>query len=70
MRTDAVLGVFVVGLAVLMIGVVKEFNVALLVIGGLLMLGAVAATARQRRTGPDPEVTLRPGGKGRPWRRD
>ena len=69
MRTDAVLGVFVVGLAVLMIGVVKEFNVALLVIGGLVMLGAVAATARQRRTGPDPEVTLRPGGEGRPWRR-
>lgn len=67
-RTDAALGVFVVGLAVLMIGVVKEFNVALLVIGGLLMLGSVAATAR-RRTGPDPEVTLRPGGNDRPWRR-
>ena len=66
---DAALGVFVVGLAVLMIGVVKEFNVALLVIGGLIMLGSVAATARQRRTGPDPEVTLRPGGKDRPWRR-
>lgn len=69
MRTDAVLGVFVVGLAVLMIGVVKEFNVALLVVGGLIMLGAVAATARQRRTGPDPKVTLRPGGEGRPWRK-
>jgi cytochrome c biogenesis protein ResB len=68
-KADAALGVFVVGLAVLMIGVVKEFNVALLVIGGLLMLGSVAATARQRRTGPDPEVTLRPGGKDRPWRR-
>jgi len=69
MRTDAALGVFVVGLAVLMIGVVKEFNVALLVIGGLIMLGAVAATARQRRTGPDPEVTLKPGSEGRPWRK-
>lgn len=34
-----------------------------------LIVGAVAATARQRRTGPDPEVTLRPGGDGRPWRR-
>lgn len=67
-RSDAALGVFVVGLAVLMIGVVKEFSVVLLVIGGLLMLGAVAATARQRRTGPDPDVTLRPGGKDRPWR--
>ena len=69
MRTDAALGVFVVGLAVLMIGVVKEFNVALLVIGGLVMLGSVAATTRQRHTGPDPEVTLRPGGKDRPWRK-
>lgn len=68
-KADAALGVFVVGLAVLMIGVVKEFNVALLVIGGLLMLGSVAATARQRRTGPAPDVTLRPGGKDRPWRR-
>ncbi|MFD6025690.1 hypothetical protein [Streptomyces griseoluteus] len=64
-----VLGVFAVGLTVLMIGVAMEFNVVLLVIGGLLMLGAVAATAQQRRTGPDPEVTLRPGGDGRPWRR-
>ncbi|MFJ8603404.1 hypothetical protein ACIREM_32800 [Streptomyces shenzhenensis] len=69
MKASGALGVFVVGLAVLMIGVVKEFNVALLVIGGLLMLGAVAATAQRRRTGPDPEVTLRPGGSGRPWRR-
>ena len=69
MRTDAALGVFVAGLAVLMIGVVTEFTVVLLVIGGLLMLGSVAATARRRRTGPDPEVTLRPGGEGRPWRR-
>lgn len=67
-KTDAALGVFVVGLAVLMIGVVKGFNVTLLVIGGLIMLGSVAATARQRRTGSDPEVTLRPGGNGRPWR--
>jgi MYXO-CTERM domain-containing protein len=69
-KVDAALGVFAVGLALLMIGVAKEFNVALLVIGGLLMLGAVAATARRRRTGPDPDVTLRPGGKDRPWRRN
>lgn len=68
-KADAALGVFVVGLAVLMIGVVTEFTVIWLVLGGLLMLGAVAATARRRRTGPDPEVTLRPGGEGRPWRR-
>jgi hypothetical protein len=69
MRSDAALGVFVVGLVVLMFGVITEFTVVWLVVGGLLMLGAVAATARQRRTGPDPEVTLRPGGKDRPWRR-
>jgi hypothetical protein len=69
MRSDAALGVFVVGLAVLMIGVITEFTVVWLVVGGLLMLGSVAATARRRRTGPAPEVTLRPGGKDRPWRR-
>ncbi|MFE7954393.1 hypothetical protein [Streptomyces sp. NPDC057413] len=69
MRADPALGVFAVGLAVLMLGVVLEFRVALLAIGGLLMLGAVAATARRRRTGPDPDVTVRPGGKDRPWRR-
>lgn len=67
---DAALGVFVVGLAVLMIGVVTGFTAVWLVIGGLLMLGALAATARRRRTGPDPEVTLRPGGDEKPWRRD
>ncbi|NEB92433.1 hypothetical protein [Streptomyces bauhiniae] len=67
---DAAFGVFVVGLAVLMVGVAVGFSVPFMVVGGLLMLGAVAATARQRQTGPDPEVTLRPGGKDRPWRRD
>jgi hypothetical protein len=68
-RSDGAVGVFVVGLALFMWGVIAGFAVALLVIGGLLMLGAVAATARQRRSGPPPEVTLRPGGKDRPWRR-
>lgn len=68
-RSDGAVGVFVVGLALFMWGVIAGFAVALLVIGGLLMLGAVAATARQRRTGPQPEVTLRPGGKDRPWRK-
>ncbi|MEU5664746.1 hypothetical protein [Streptomyces longwoodensis] len=60
---------FVVGLVVFFVGVAREFTVLWLVIGGLLMLGAVAATAGRRRTGPDPDVTLRPGGDGRPWRR-
>ncbi|GAA5033103.1 hypothetical protein GCM10023335_76260 [Streptomyces siamensis] len=70
MKASAALGVFVVGLAVLMVGVAAEFNVALLAVGALLMLGAVASTMRQRRTGPAPDVTVRPGGEGRPWRRD
>lgn len=68
-RSDGALGVFVVGLAVFMWGVIAGFVVILLVIGGLAMLGAVAATARQRRTGPAPDVTLPPGGKDRPWKR-
>lgn len=69
MKSSGALGVFVVGLAVFMVGVAREFTVVWLAVGGVLMLGAVAATAGRRRTGPDPDVTLRPGGKGRPWRR-
>ncbi|MFF7576865.1 hypothetical protein ACFZBE_18045 [Streptomyces sp. NPDC008061] len=68
-RSDPALGVFVVGLALFMWGVIADLVVILLVLGGALMLGAVAATARQRRNGPAPEVTLRPGGRDRPWRR-
>ena len=67
-KSDAALGVFVVGLAIFMWGAAIGWMRGMLIVGGLLMLGAVAATARQRRTGPDPEVTLRPGGKERPWR--
>lgn len=59
---------FLVGLAVFMVGVAREFTVVWLIIGSVLMLGAVAATAGRRRTGPDPEVTMRPGNEGRPWR--
>lgn len=69
MRSDGAVGVFAVGLALVLYGVMAEGVVWALVLGGLLMLGAVAATARQRRAGPPPEVTLRPGGDGRPWRR-
>ncbi|MFJ3201003.1 hypothetical protein [Streptomyces sp. NPDC086989] len=68
-RSDGAVGVFVVGLVIFMFGVVAEFMIGPLVLGGLLMVGAVAATARQRRTGPAPEVTLRPGSGDRPWRR-
>jgi hypothetical protein len=69
MKTSGALGVFVVGLALLMVGVARGFTVAWMAVGGVLMLGAVGATAGRRRTGPEPEVTMRPGGEGRPWRR-
>jgi hypothetical protein len=69
MKASGALGVFVVGLAVFMVGVASGFTVVWLIIGSVLMLGAVAATAGRRRTGPDPAVTVRPGGDGRPWRR-
>ena len=68
-RSDGALGVFVVGLVVFMFGVIAGFMVGPLILGGLLMIGAVAATTRRRRLGPAPEVTLRPGGKDRPWKR-
>jgi len=68
-RSDGAVGVFVAGLALCMWGVIAGFVVLLLILGGLFMLGAVAATARQRRTGPAPEVTLRPGSGDRPWKR-
>ncbi|MGW7359456.1 hypothetical protein ACWGI0_23190 [Streptomyces sp. NPDC054802] len=60
---------FAVGLALVFVSLYTDFTVPLLIVAGLLMVGAVAATARQRRTGPAPEVTLRPGGEGRPWKR-
>jgi hypothetical protein len=69
MKTSGALGVFVVGLALLMVGVARDFTVAWMAVGGVLMLGAVGATAGRRRTGPEPEVTMQPGGEGRPWRR-
>lgn len=68
-RSDGALGVFAAGLALVFISLYTSFTVPLLIVAGLLMIGAVAATARQRRTGPAPEVTLRPGGTDRPWRR-
>lgn len=68
-KSDGAVGVFAVGLALGFISLYTDFTVPLMVVAGLLMLGAVAATARQRRTGPAPEVTLRPGGKDRPWRK-
>ncbi|MFE9391201.1 hypothetical protein [Streptomyces sp. NPDC006784] len=68
MRGDAAFGVFVVGLVLFFWGVLADFTVGPLVLGGLLMVGAVAATARARRSG-DPEVTFRPARDERPWRK-
>lgn len=51
------------------VGILTGYTTWMFVVAGLLMVGAVTATARQRRTGPDPEVTLKPGGDERPWRR-
>lgn len=68
-RSDAAAGVFMAGVVLVFVALYTPFTVPLLVVAGLLMVGAVTATARKRRTGPDPEVTLRPGGDGRPWKR-
>lgn len=68
MRVDAAAGVFVGGLVAFMAGLWLH-SVLLMVVGVAVMVGTAAATARQRRQGPDPDVTLRPGGKGRPWHR-
>jgi hypothetical protein len=40
-----------------------------LVLSAAAILGVLAATARQRRTGPNPEVTVKPGDE-RPSKRD
>ncbi|MFF7982297.1 hypothetical protein ACFZDK_24735 [Streptomyces sp. NPDC007901] len=55
-------------LVVLIVGVIKGWTL-LIVLAVAVMVGTLVATSRRRRTGPDPEVTLRPGGDGRPWRR-
>jgi hypothetical protein len=67
-RADVPLGIVVAALVVLLASVVERWLPGI-VLSSATTLGVLAATARQRRTGPDPEVTLRPGGKDRPWRR-
>lgn len=66
-RTDAAAGVFVAALVLLLVSVLEGWT-PLAVICGAVMVGVLVATARQRRTGPDPEVTIRPGDE-RAWRR-
>lgn len=67
-RADWALGVFAAGLVLVFLAVARRWWL-LLIPAACLVVAAVAATARQRRTSPAPEVTLRPGGEGRPWRR-
>lgn len=67
-RSDAAAGVFLAGVVLVFVALYTPYTVPLIVVAALMMTGAVTATARQRRTGPAPEVTLRPGGENRPWR--
>jgi hypothetical protein len=67
-KTDAAAGVFVAALVLLLISLMQGWR-PLAVLAGVVMLGVIVATARERRTGPDPETVLRPGGDERAWRR-
>ncbi len=69
MHADTSFAVFVVGGVLAFVNLATVGLVILYLIGGLMMVGAVAAGTRRRRLGPAPEVTLRPGGVERPWRR-
>ncbi|MFB7224214.1 MULTISPECIES: hypothetical protein [Streptomycetaceae] len=67
-RSDWALGVFAVGLLLVFAAVIKGWWLLLLP-AACLIVGAVAGTTRARRSGQAPDVTVRPGGSGRPWRR-
>ncbi|MFF5186452.1 hypothetical protein ACFY30_22195 [Streptomyces sp. NPDC000345] len=66
-RSDWALGVFAAGLVLVFLAVIEGWLV-LLIPAACLMVGAVAGTTRARRSGRAPDVTVRPGGEGRPWR--
>lgn len=68
-RSDVAAGVFVGALVLGLVGLVKGWTL-LWIVAAAVMLGVVVATARQRRTGPAPDFTFRPGGDRRPWRKD
>lgn len=68
MRTDAAAGVFVAALLLLLVSLMAGWK-PLAVVCGVVMVGVLVATTRQRRTGPDPEVVIRPGNE-RAWRRE
>jgi hypothetical protein len=66
-RTDAAAGVFVAALVVLLASAAERW-VPGIVGAAAVMLGVMAATARRRRSGEEPEVTIRVGDE-RAWRR-
>ncbi|MER7157326.1 hypothetical protein [Streptomyces lydicus] len=55
-------------LIVLLVSIAQGWTV-LAVLAGATMVGTLVATTTRRRLGPPPDVTLRPGGADRPWRK-
>lgn len=69
-RPDWAAGLVAVGVALLLIGAWFRFNIAVMVLGGLVLLFAGVATAGQGRPsgGDDRPPPPEPG--SRPWRRN
>jgi ABC-type Fe3+-siderophore transport system permease subunit len=67
MRSDAAAGVFVAALVLGLISLHEGWT-PLAAVCGAVMVGVIVATARGRRSGDEPEVTIRPGDE-RAWRR-
>ncbi len=63
--TDAAAGMFVVGLAFVLVAAVT-WSPLWLWIGGPLVVGSAVATAGRRRTDPDGEAPLGPAHQDRP----
>ncbi len=66
-RSDVAAGVFVAALVLLLVSL-REGWTPLAWVCGAVMLGVLVATARQRRTGPEPTTVIRPGDE-RAWQR-
>jgi predicted anti-sigma-YlaC factor YlaD len=67
-RNNVPLGIVVAGV-VLMIGCRIIVWWPGVILGAALILGVLVAVWPRRQAGRDPEVTIRPGGEGRPWRK-
>jgi hypothetical protein len=67
MKADVPLGIVVAALVVLVASAMGRWLPGI-VLAAAVILGVLAATSRRRRSGPDPEETIRPGGDERPWR--